>query len=575
MIDSTSYKEWVQKFDTLDDDKREVIRSRIERLHYKPLISVLMPVFNTPLDLLEEAIKSVRAQLYSNWELCIADDASSNKAIRKLLRRYAAQDARIKVRFRRNNGRIAAASNSALRMATGEFIALLDHDDLLPEHALFWVADAINNHPSAKLIYSDEDKICLDGYRSDPYFKCDWNPELFLSHNMICHLGIYQTSLVKSIGGFRRGFDGSQDYDLALRCTEQLTKHEIHHIPRILYHWRILPGSTALNVEEKPYAVVAGAQAIREHLARRGFTAQVEILPQGYYRVQHSLPKNQPLVSLIIPTRNGFNLISQCVESILNRTTYKDYEILIVDNGSDDSETLSYLASLESSKNNIRVIRDDRPFNYSAINNAAVEMARGSIVGLLNNDTEVTVPEWLSEMVSLSVQPELGCIGARLWYPDDHLQHGGVILGIGGVAGHSHLRLPLGSPGYFSRAELIQSFSAVTGACLLVRKEIYQKVGGLNETNLAIAFNDVDFCLRVREAGFRNVWTPYAGLYHHESASRGYEDTPEKLERFGKEIEYMKTQWKDTLLKDPAYSPNLTLDDSDFSLAWPPRVELL
>jgi len=494
--------------------------------------------------------------------------------VRPILERYAAEDDRIKVVFRKSNGHISAASNSALQLASGEFTAFLDHDDLLAEHALFWVVDAIARRPDAQLIYSDEDKIDEADRRSDPYFKCEWNEDLFYSHNMICHLSVYRTGLVHELGGLREGFEGAQDYDLALRCIEKIERRQIVHIPRVLYHWRIHQGSTASGSIDKPYALGAGEKAINQHLQRQGITGVVEpLIDLRMYRVRYQLPKSLPMVSLIIPTRNGLRLVRQCIESITKKTTYRNYEILLVDNGSDDQETLRYFESLEAN-GKVHILRDNRLFNYSSLINAAVTSASGEVLGLVNNDIEVISPEWLSEMVSQALRPEVGAVGARLWYPDETLQHAGIILGIRGVAGHAHKYLRHHQSGYFARAKLIQSFCAVTAACLVVRKEVFQNVGGFNQV-LQIAFNDIDFCLRVREAGYRNIYTPYAELYHHESATRGNEDTEEKDIRFLKESAYMRQRWGDLLLNDPAYSPNLTLEHQDFSLAWPPRLEIL
>lgn len=572
-LDRNDYAEWIRRYDTLTDEARAALCARIDAFERKPLISVVMPAYNPKPEWLIEAIESVRKQIYPNWELCIADDASTNPYIQPILERYAKEDSRIKVIFREQNGHISAASNSALELASGEWVALLDHDDLLVEHALFWVADAINQYPEALLIYSDEDKIDEVGRRFDPYFKCDWNVDLFRSHNLITHLGVYRKDLLNDIGGFRKGLEGSQDYDLALRCIERIKPNQIHHVPRVLYHWRMHAESTAQSADAKPYAMLAGERAINEHFRRQNIDAKAEHIGHGY-RVRYALPEKPPLVSLIIPTRNGLELIRQCIESILAKTTYPNYEVLIVDNGSDDPATLEYFDALKS-ETRIRVVRDDRAFNYSALNNSAVKLARGEVLGLLNNDLEVISPDWLSEMVTIALQPGLGAVGARLWYPNDTLQHGGVIIGVGGVAGHAHKHLPRGHFGYFGRAQLIQSLSAVTAACLVVKKNVFEEVGGLNEADLQVAFNDVDFCMRVQEVGYRNVWTPYAELYHHESATRGYEDTPEKQARFAKEVQHMKQRWGDLLLNDPAYSPNLTLDHEDFSLAWPPRIELL
>ncbi len=565
-----NYTEWIRRYDTLTDKIRAKIHARIKTLRTKPRISVVMPVYNPKPEWLIEAIESVRKQIYSNWELCIADDASTKKDIRPILERYAREDARIKVVFRERNEHICAASNSALELATGEWIALLDHDDLLSEHALFWIADAVNSNPYARLIYSDEDKIDSSGTRSGPYFKCDWNEDLFYSHNMFCHLGVYQAKLIREIGGFHMGFEGAQDYDLVLRCIERVLPSQIYHIPRVLYHWRMHSDSTAYSSEAKPYAMIAGERALNDHFLREGLSATAKWGGVGY-RVRYALPDTLPLVSLIILTKNRIRLLQKCIGSILKKTTYPNYEILIVDNGSDESATIEGLKKLQSDPR-IRVVRDDRPFNFSALNNAAIKLARGEVVGLLNNDLEVISPEWLSEMVSHALRPEVGAVGAKLLYPNKTLQHGGVVLGIGGVAGHAHKHWPRDQHGYFNRASLIQSFSAVTAACLVMRKSVYEEVGGLNEADLQVAFNDVDFCLRVCEDGYRNIWTPYAELYHHESVSRGIEDTPEKQARFTKEVQYMKQRWGNQLLNDPAYSPNLTLNYEDFSLAWPPRV---
>ena len=571
-VDRNDYSEWVRRYDTLTDESRATMRARIDAFSHKPLISVLMPTYNPRREWLIEAIESVRKQIYPHWELCIADDASTDKTVRPILEHYAKEDSRIKVAFRKKNGHISASSNTALQLATGDWVALLDHDDLLSEHALFRVADAINRNPDIRLIYSDEDKIDENGKRFDPYFKCEWNLDLFYSHNMFSHLGVYRTDLLHEINGFRVGLEGSQDHDLALRCIERIESNQIHHIPRVLYHWRVHAESTAQSADAKPYATLAGERALNEHFQRQKINASAEHIGHGY-RVNYALPDILPMVSLIIPSRNGLQLLRTCVESILKKTTYPNYEVLIVDNGSDDPAVLGYLDDLQA-RARVRVMRDDRPFNYSALNNAAAKLARGEVLGLLNNDLEVISPDWLLEMVSHAIRPNIGAVGAKLWYPNDMLQHGGVILGLGGVAGHAHHNILRGMFGYFGRAKVVQNFSAVTAACLLVRKSIYEEVGGLNEPNLQVAFNDVDFCLRVREAGYRNIWTPYAELYHHESATRGFEDTPEKQARFAREVQYMTQRWGEQLLNDPAYSPNLTLDHGDFSLAWPPRVNI-
>ncbi len=411
--DPNNYSEWIRRYDTLTDEARATMRAHTASYSHKPLISVLMPTYNSKPEWLIEAIESVRKQIYPHWELCIADDASSDETLRPILERYAEEDPRIKVVYREQNGHISAASNSALAQATGEWVALLDHDDLLAEHALFWVADAINRDPAARLIYSDEDKIDLAGERFGPYFKCDWNVDLFYSHNFISHLGVYRADLLGEIGGFRQGFEGSQDYDLVLRCVEHIAPEQIHHISRVLYHWRMHAESAAQSLDAKPYAVLAGERALNEHFQRQSMKAVSKSTSHGY-RVCYDLPDTLPLVSLIILTRNGLHLVRRCVKSILKKTTYHNYEILIVDNGSDDPATLEYFQELQS-ESKIRVIRDDRPFNYSALNNDAVKLARGELVGLINNDIEAISPEWLSEMVSHALRSGVGAVGARLW----------------------------------------------------------------------------------------------------------------------------------------------------------------
>lgn len=570
----SEYFRWVETYDTLTDAGREEIVARIAALPEKPLISVLMPVFDPPLHLLEAAIRSVQTQIYPHWELCIADDASRDPAVRALLARHAAGDSRIRVVFREENGHISRASNSALELVTGEFVALLDNDDLLPEWALFFVAEAINRHPDAGIVYSDEDKLDTAGHRFNPYFKSDWNPSLFLGHNLISHLGVYRTQLMREVGGFRVGFHGSQDYDLAARCVERLRADQIVHIPRVLYHWRIIPGSTSESIGNKPYALTASEQALNEHLMRQGLAGEVRALPTGSHCVRYAVPASPPLVSIIVPTRNGVELLRTCLESVRDKTQYANYQILIVDNASDDPATLRYMAELAADPR-IRVLRDDRPFNFSALNNQAARAADGEVLALLNNDIEVITPDWLDHMVGAAMLADVGAVGARLWYPDNTLQHGGVILSDDDVAVHAHHRLPRGSHGYFSRAELMQDFSAVTAACLVVRKDRFFEVDGMNEVDLAIAYNDIDLCLKLRERGYRNLWTPFADLYHHESVSRGPEDTPEKIARLQREAAYMRQRWAKWLARDPAFSPNLTVVTADFGLAWPPRIEAL
>jgi glycosyltransferase involved in cell wall biosynthesis len=570
--DASSYASWIQAYDTIGPDDLGHVQTMAGLLPHQPRISVVMPVYNSPEAYLRRAIESVQAQRYENWELCIADDASTCPHVRRVLEQYARIDERVKVCFRTDNGHISAASNSALALATGDYIALMDHDDEIPAHALFVVADAINRHPHADLIYSDEDKIDADGRRYDPYFKSDWNEGLFLSHNMISHLGVYRTALVRAVGGFREGYEGSQDYDLALRCVEQTTGDRIVHLPFVLYHWRAIPGSTAHAPEEKSYAYTAALRALNDHFLRRGYRGEVvHTQSRGLYRARFAVPEPAPLVSILIPTRDSHHILSACVNSLLNKTTYPRYEILIVDNQSSDPETLSYLETLTRDPR-VRVLRYDLPFNYSAINNFAVRQARGEVICLLNNDIEVITPDWLGEMVAHAMRPDIGAVGAKLLYPDDTVQHGGVVLGLGGIAGHAFHRLPRSAPGFAGRAIIGQELSAVTAACMVMRRDVYELAGGFEEGHLKVAFNDVDFCLRVKRLGYRIYWTPHALLYHHESKSRGIDDTPEKRARFASEVAYMRANWAEWLDDDAAYSPNLTLDTGDFALAFPPRV---
>jgi glycosyltransferase involved in cell wall biosynthesis len=563
------YNVWIRRYDRLRAEDRRLIRAQIAGFKNPPLISVLLPVYNSNLKWLRRAIRSVQAQLYPHWELCIGDDASTQENVWPLLQKFARQDSRIKVMRRAQNGHISAASNDALALAQGEFVALLDHDDELAPSALYFAALALQENPDRHLLYSDEDKLDRQSRRSDPYFKTDWNPQLFLGQNYISHLGIYRTELVRRVGAFRVGFEGSQDYDLTLRCVEQITPGQIHHIPRILYHWRATDESTANVANAKPYAQEAAQRAVQEHLDRIGVAGTVVPHYGAYLRVKYALPSERPLVSILIPTRDRAPLLRKCLESIFARTDYEKYEVIVLDNESREAETREYFESLGE---RVRVERIAGPFNYSRLNNRGVELARGSLVLLLNNDIEVMNDSWLSEMVSHAVRPEVGMVGARLWYPEGPMQHGGVILGAGGIAGHAHAGIRH-EHGYFARAHLTQNFSAVTAACALVKRDLYQQLGGLDEVHLAVAFNDVDFCLRLRAAGYQIVWTPHAELRHDESASRGFEDSSAKQVRFLAEIDYMNATWGEALHNDPFYNPNLSLGEDLFTLAFPPRLK--
>lgn len=549
------YQLWLQKHRTSEEDL-ERLRAAQATWRYRPLVSVVMPVYDVEQVWLERAIESILAQVYPNWELCIADDASTAPHVQETIRRFAARDGRIRTARLPQNLGIGGASNAALALATGQFVALLDHDDELEPEALYEVVKLLQAYPEADMIYSDEDKLAPDGRRVAPFFKPDWSPDMFRSHMYTCHLGVYRKSLVDQIGGFRTGYDGSQDYDLVLRLIEHTDK--IFHIPKVLYHWRAIAGSTARAPREKDRAYEAGIRALREHLERTGTDAVVEEGKwHGSYRVRYRI-EGRPLVSIIVPTKDRPDLLERCVRSIEERSTYPSYEIVIVDNQSAAHATLEWLADAERRKR-ARVLRFRAPFNFSAINNFAVARARGDHVVLLNNDTEVLSPEWLEAMLEHSQRKEIGAVGAKLLYPDGSVQHAGVILGLGGVAGHSHRGWAGSDPGYFGIVDTIRNYSAVTFACAMIRKAVYEEVGGMNERELGVAFNDVDFCLRIRAAGYRIAYTPYAELYHHESASRGYELNPN-------EVAYMRKTWEWELARDPYYNPNLTTVREDFSL---------
>ena len=574
---SPNYQAWRDQFRTTDQE-RAAMAAWAEALQEPVVISVLMPVFNPKPEWLQEAIDSVRSQLYPHWQLCIADDCSTDPRIRPLLEAAMVADPRIQVVFREHNGHICASSNSALELVDAPWMALLDHDDLLPDEALIWVAKAIIDHPDARLFYSDEDKIGQDNVLFDPYFKGDWNPVLMEAQNMFCHLGVYSTELVRQVGGFREGFEGSQDHDLVLRCSEQIRRDQIVHIPRALYHWRVHPQSTSSGLSAKSYSVRSAERAITEHFHRIGLPLERMRWNSSGFHPKLALPNPVPRVSVIIPTRNGIEVLKPCLTSLLECTCYPDLEVLVVDNGSDDPSTLEFLADLEQ-QGRIKVFRDPSPFNYSALNNRAVQQTNSELVCLLNNDIEVIDPGWLEELVVQVLRPGVGAVGAKLLYPDRTIQHGGVVLGVGGVAGHAHHRCPEDHGGYFSRAQLTQEMAAVTGACLLVRRSHYEAVGGLNEEHLKVAFNDIDFCLKLRELGLHNIYAPEARLIHHESVSRGDDLSCEKAKRFAAETAWMLNQWDDQLNHDPAFNPNLYLHNMPFSLdggisfSCPPRLQ--
>ena len=537
-------------------------------LAWHPLISIVIVADSSDGARFAEAIGSVRSQIYPYWEIWVTPDARKTPDTEDW-RAWATTDSRIRIEPRGVDVTEQLA-NDVLGKVHGEFVIFLDGLGKLDKHALYWIARELVAHPGAGLIYADEDKVDSAGGRFAPHFKPDWNPDLFLTWDYIGAFKVLRTKLARELCGFRTGYGGSCGYDLALRAVEQLDASDIRHIPRILYHAYMEVEAVKLDETHLSRKAKTACIAVRDHLARRCVNAVVNESDEmpGCLRVRYILPISPPEVTLVIPTRNGLEFLRRCLDSIKAKTNYPCYDIIIVDNGSDDPATLNYLKFLQGQPG-LQVIGDDGPFNFSRLNNLAVRRARGTVVGLLNNDLEVINADWLIEMVSQVLRPEIGIVGARLWYSDDTIQHAGVIMA-DGVASHLHKGLRRGENGYFGRAVLVQNFVAVTAACLVVRKKIYEEVGGLDE-EFAVAFNDVDFCMRVTACGYRNLWTPYAELYHHESASRGYEDTPEKKARFMTEIEHMRERWGDAMFDDPAYNPNLHSESKDFQLARLPR----
>lgn len=558
-----SYNEFL-KANSINNFKKNELISFINSIEYKPKFSIIVPVYNVPPYFLDKCVQSVLNQIYPNWELCLYDDASTDSKTKKRLKYWAKQDQRIKVKFGDVNGHISHASNKAIEMAEGEFVCLLDNDDELTVDALVEVVRVLNVNPQFDFIYSDEDKIREDETYLDPYFKPDFSMDMLLSNNYICHFTTIRKSVGDKIGWFRKGYEGAQDHDLFLRIAE--TTNKIHHIARVLYHWRILETSTAGGGENKTYAHTAGIKAVEDHFKRTKVEAHVidGYLP-GTYRVTRKI-LNKPLVSIIIPFKDQVDLLKTCVNSVLNKTTYTNYEILLVSNNSEEEKTFSYLKTIIKKHRNIRFLEYNHPFNYSEINNWGVKQTKGEFVLLLNNDVEIITKEWLSEMVQHAQRKEVGAVGARLLYDDGSIQHAGVIIGLGGVAGHSHKYFPRESHGYYGRLSFVSNFTACTAACLLMRRNIFDEVGGLNESDLKVAFNDVDLCLKIRKAGYTIVYTPFAELFHYESKSRGQEDTPEKIARFQGEIEYMHNTWGTHIMNDPYYNPNLSKSREDFSL---------
>ena len=553
------YQEWYEKNKPSEE---ELARQRKKKWKEPVTISVLVPAYRTPEAFLRQMIESVLNQTYPHLELCIADGSGENISVEKVVKEYQAKDQRVRYQRLEKNEGIAGNTNAAIRMATGDYLALFDHDDLLSPNALFEVASTIEKD-KADVVYTDEDKVTSDlKEHFQPHFKPDFNPDLLCSNNYICHLFVVKRSLALKLGGQDPAYDGAQDYDFIFRCTEEAEK--IVHIAKILYHWRVHQASTADNPTSKMYAFDAGKRAIEAHLQRIGAKAEVSHTKDlGFYRVKYQVQGN-PKVSIVIPNKDEKETLKKCLESIWQKTTYSNYEIILVENNSTTREIRDYYQELDG-KNGVRVVYWDKEFNYSAINNFGISYAKGDYILCLNNDITVISPEWMEELLANCQRPEVGIVGARLYYPDNTIQHAGIVLGMGGCAGSLFVGLARSRGGYLHKAALQQDLSAVTAACFMVKKEAFEKVGGFEE-KLAVAFNDVDFCLKVRYAGYLVVYDPYAELYHHESKTRGYENTEAKKRRFQEEIEYMRCHWMPDILRDPYYNENLSLKASDYSL---------
>lgn len=545
-------------------DESELEKQRKHRFTYEPLISVAVPAFRTPETFLIQMMKSLLAQTYSNWELCIANGSPEDTVMKGILEEYMKKDSRIRVSELTENKGIAGNTNAALEMAEGEFVGLLDHDDLLAPNALYEVVKALEADRELDAVYTDEDKVTTElDEHFQPHLKPDFNLDLLRSNNYICHFFVVRRSVVKKAGGFRQEFDGAQDHDFIFRCVE--TARRVGHIPEILYHWRTHKASTADNPASKMYAFDAGKRAIEAHLQRTDTEGVVTHTPDlGFFRVKYPVQGN-PLVSIIIPNKDEKETLKDCIESIRKKTEYENYEIIIVENNSTTEEIFQYYKEL-SQDPRIRLLRWKKEFNYSAINNYGVSHARGEYLLFLNNDVKIITPGWIKEMLGVCQRPEVGAVGVKLIYPDNTIQHAGCVIGIGGIAGHMFVDMPANRTGYLHKASILQDMSAVTAACMMMKRTAFEEAGGFTE-KLAVAFNDVDLCLKVRKNEKLIVYDPYVQLYHMESKTRGAEDSTEKVRRFQEEIEYMRCQWIDILKKgDPYYNKNLSLTKWNYSL---------
>ena len=568
-LDIESYLTWVREYDNEIDEP--AIRSYLRGLTYQPVISIVMPTFNSPPEYVREAIESVRSQIYPNWQLCIVDDASTEPMVRQIIDEYTQVDQRIISHMRVETGNIAAATNDGFAMATGEYVGLLDHDDLLRPHSLAWVVATLNQHPDTAILYSDEDKLTPDGRRYSPYFKPDFDPLLLLAQNYMTHFFVVRKVELDRVGGQRLGFDGSQDWDLALRLTEIVDESQIQHIPAILYHRRMATGSTAIKVKLKSQAMANGMRTVAEAIERRGLPATIEPVAEDAYHLIHFRPVDNPKVSIVIPTRNHADLLNQCLDS-LAKTDYPNYEIVIINNESDEQETLTLLEEVKSRPRH-RVLDYPHPFNYAAMHNWAISQLEADYICMLNNDTEAINPSWLTEMVGLCQQDKMAAVGALLWYPDKTIQHCGVILGISGEAGHRYKLSDETAIGHGGRIVVAQRLSAVTGAAMVVSKAAFDEVGGLDEA-FTVSLNDIDLCLKLTQAGHHIGYTPAAQLVHYESKSRGMDTEPSKKGRYGTEVIRYWQKWAPMILNDPYHNPNASIEDIGAGAAWPPRVHV-
>ena len=559
--DTVSYEDFLKKYGVKEE---ELARQRQEVFENGPCFSIAVPLYQTKEKYLREMIESVQAQTYTNWELCLADGSGREHSLQSVVGEYIAKDKRIKYCLLEKNEGIAGNTNEALKMATGDFIVLTDHDDLLSPEALYQCAKAVQREPQTDVIYSDEDKVDMSGKEFfEPHFKSDYNIDLLCTMNYICHLFVVRKDVMERAGLFESCYDGAQDHDFILRCTEKA--EHIVHIPKVLYHWRCHAQSTSENPESKLYAFENGCKAVKAHYDRIGIPAEVEQGPfYGMYRT-HYLWKEQPLVSILIPNKDHVADLKKCMDSIEEKSTYRNFEFVIVENNSIEEETFAYYKEIEK-RDNVRVLYYKEDFNYSRINNFGAKEANGEYILLLNNDTEMIEPDSMKEMLDICMRPDVGIVGAKLLFEDNTIQHAGVIIGFGGVAGHAFIGQDRDDNGYFSRIISVQDLSAVTAACLMVRRSVFDEVEGLNE-EFKVAFNDIDFCLKVRKAGYLVVYNPYAQFYHYESKSRGQEDSADKVARFQQETGLFGERWGELLENgDPYYNPNLTLDKADFSL---------